>query len=130
MIRAERIDGMVDVQIRKDKDDDILEEYMLITAVLMNEVPAHVLLGMVKEAVERRDIVKDLNDKAKRIFNLRLSHLLELNSLTLDELIAQESFSQKDIEDLKEGTIPSIEGVKILEKRFGVHSKYFFGADK
>lgn len=130
MIRAERIDGMLDVQIRQDKDDDILEEYMLITAALMNEVPPHVLLGMVKESVEHRDMVRDLNDKAKRIFNLRLSHLLELNSLTLDELIAQESFSEKDIEDLREGTIPSIEGVIILEKRFGVHSKYFFGAEK
>ena len=130
MIRAERIDGMVDVQIRKTYENDILEEYIVITAALMNEVPAHVLLGMVKEAVEHRDIVKDLNDKAKRIFNLRLSHLLEINSLTLDELIAQESFSEKDIEDLKEGTIPSIEGVKILEKRFGVHLKYFFGAEK
>ena len=130
MIRAERIDGILDVQFRQDKDDDILEEYMLITAVLMNEVPPDVLLGIVKESVEHRDMVRDLNDKAKRIFNLRLSHLLDLNSLTLDELIAQESFSEKDIEDLREGTIPSIEGVKILEKRFGVHSKYFFGAEK
>lgn len=128
MIRVERVDGMLDVQIRAD--GDLMEEYTLLTAALMNEVPPHVLLGIVKESVSKRDIVKDLNDKAKRMFNMRLAHLLELNSLTLDGLIAQEPFSENDIEDLREGTIPSIEGVKILEKRFGVHSKCFFGAEK
>ena len=128
MIRAERFGKALDVQIRED--GDLIQEYALITMALLDKIPLKELLKVVNKAAEHKDDVKQLNDRQKSMFYLRLMHILELNSLTIDELCRQESLSNKDQEDLKEGTIPSIDGIKQIAKRFGLNFEYFFGADK
>lgn len=128
MIRAERFGKALDVQIRED--GDLIQEYALITMALLDKIPLTELIKVVNKAAEHKDDVKQLNDRQKSMFYLRLMHILELNSLTIDELCRQESLSDKDQEDLKEGTIPSIDGIKQIAKRFGLSFEYFFGADK
>lgn len=130
MIRVENIGSAFDVQIRKEKNGDIIKEYSLITMALMNEVPIEILLAVFMGCAERKGEIKELCKKQAKAFNLRLMHILELNSLTIDELSKEIQLSDQDREDLKGGTIPSVEGLDKISKRFGLSVEYLLGADK
>lgn len=130
MIRVENIGGAVDVQIRTEEDGDIIKEYALVTMALMNEVPIEKLHAVFIGCAAHKDKIKGLHEKQTKAFNLRLMHILELNSLTIDELSKEIQLSDQDREDLKGGTIPSAEGLDKISKRFGLSVEYLLGADK
>lgn len=130
MIRVERIGDTFDVQIRAEKNGDIIKEYSLITMALMNEVPIERLHAVFMGCTEHKGEIKELHEKQAKAFNLRLMHILELNSLTIDELCREIQLSDHDREDLKGGTIPSVEGLDKISKRFGLSIEYLLGADK
>lgn len=130
MIRVEKIGDAFDVQIRVEEYGNIIKEYALITMALMNEVPFEKLHAVFMRCAAHKGEIKELHEKQAKAFNLRLMHILELNSLTIDELFREIHFSDQDKEDLKAGTIPSIEGLDKIVKRFGMSVEYFLGADK
>lgn len=130
MIRVENIGDALDVQIRAEKNGDIIREYALITMALMNEVPIEILHAVFKGCTEHKGEIKELHEKQAKAFNLRLMHILELNSLTIDELSKEIQLSDYDSEALKGGTIPSVEGLDKISKRFGLSVEYLLGADK
>ena len=98
---------------------------------LMNEVPIEILHKVFMRCIEHKGEIKELHEKQTKAFNLRLMHILELNSLTIDELSKEIQLSDCDREALKGGTtIPSVEGLDKISKRFGLSVEYLLGADK
>lgn len=130
MIRVEHIGDTFDVQIRAEKNGDIIKEYSLITMALMNEVPIEILHAVFIKCTEHKGKIKELHEKQAKAFNLRLMHILEIMSLTIDELSKEIQLSDQDREDLKGGAIPSIEGLNKIAKSFGLSVEYLLGADK
>lgn len=130
MIKVENIGDAIDVQIRPEKNGNIIKEYALITMALMNEVPIEELHAVFMRCIEHKGEIKELHEKQAKAFNLRLMHILELNSLTIDELSKEIQLSDHNREALKGGTIPSIGGLNKIAKRFGLSIEYLLGADK
>lgn len=123
MIRVEKIGQCWEVHMRYE---DPAKEFALVAAAMMKVMPAECLIKLIEGAKNMSAEVLDLDKEQNNIFFLRLSHLLEINRLNLKGLCQELQLSKDDCEDLKAGVIPSIEGIGMIAKRFGVSQGYLF----
>ena len=123
MIRVEKIGHAWDVQMRVEEP---AKEFALVAAAMMRVLPPECMIKLIEGAKKMCPEVLDLDKEQNNIFFLRLSHLLEINRLTLKGLCQELELSKDDCEDLKAGAIPSIEGIEKIAKRFGVGQDYLF----
>ena len=123
MIRVEKIGHAWDVQMRVEEP---AKEFALVAAAMMKVMPAECLIKLIEGAKNMSSEIIDLDKEQTNIFGLRLAHLLEINRMNLKGLCQELQLSKEDCEDLKAGTIPSIEGIEKIAKRFGVSKDYLF----
>ena len=123
MIRVEKIGHCWDVQMRCE---DPAKEFALVAAAMMRVLPPECMIKLIEGAKKMCPEVLDLDKEQNKIFFLRLSHLLEINRLNIKGLCQELTLSKEDCKDLKEGVIPSIEGIEKIAKRFGVGQGYLF----
>lgn len=126
MIRVERIRGGWDVQVR---DDDLRKEFALVAAVVMRKLSLEETLELVKRAADHVDEYKETNDKQSKIFIRRFAHLMELNSFCLADMARAWGIPDDDVQDIKDGLIPSTETLRKLAQIFHVDERYFFGVE-
>lgn len=123
MIRVEKIGQCWDVQMRCE---DPAKEFALVAAAMMRVLSPEVMMSLIEGAKKMCPEFIDLDKEQNNIFFLRLSHLLEINRLNIKGLCQELTLSKEDCKDLKEGVIPSIEGIEKITKRFGVSQGYLF----
>lgn len=123
MIRVEKIGNCWDVQMRCV---DPAKEFALVAASMMKVLPPECMIKLIEGAKNMKMEIIDLDKEQSNIFNLRLSHLLEINRMNLKGMCQELQLPKEDCEDLKAGVIPSIEAVDMIAKRFGVSQDYLF----
>ena len=110
-------------------NSDLRKEFALAAAAVLNVLPLEEVLEIVRLAADHTADIRKMNDVQSKKFSLRLFHLIELNNMTMNELIVAENIPEKDVRAIKEGIIPSLETVKKIAKRFGVTHCYLFGVE-
>ena len=123
MIRVEKIGQCWDVQMKCDAP---AKEFALVAAAMMRILPPECMIKLIEEAKNMKTEIIDMEKEQSNIFSLRFAHLLEINRMNLKGLCQELQLPKEDCEDLAAGTIPSIEAVEMISKRFGVSQDYLF----
>ena len=125
MIRVEEKEGSwaVDIETKRPKT-----EFALIASAMLTYLSPKEMHKIIDEAaVHHKELKEDIDAQAKQ-FHLRLSHLLEINSMTMVELIIQLEMSEVDGFCVVNGRVPSIGCVEAICKKFGVELDYLLKA--
>ena len=126
MIRVERVDNGWEIQVR---DDDLRKEFGLVAAACMRRIPKEEMLELVRKAEDHVEKVMEMDNKQSKLFQRRFWHLMEINGYILEDMARAWNFPQEDIEDIKNGAIPSKETLLKMTVIFHVDIKYFFGVE-
>lgn len=126
MIRVERVDNGWEIQVR---DDDLRKEFGLVAAACMRRIPIEEMLELVRKAADHVDEVVEMDNKQSKLFQRRFWHLMEINGYILEDMARAWNFPQEDVEDIKNGAIPSKETLLKMTVIFHVDIKYFFGVE-
>lgn len=126
MIRVERVDNGWEIQVR---DDDLRKEFGLVAAACMRRIPKEEMLELVRKAADHVDEVMEMDNKQSKLFQRRFWHLMEINGYILEDMARAWNFPQEDVEDIKNGAIPSKETLLKMTVIFHVDIKYFFGVE-
>ena len=126
MIRVERVDNGWEIQVR---DDDLRKEFGLVAAACMRRIPMEEMLELVRKAADHVDEVMEMDNKQSKLFQRRFWHLMEINGYILEDMARAWNFPQEDIEDIKNGAIPSKETLLKMTVIFHVDINYFFGVE-
>lgn len=126
MIRVERVEKGWEIQVR---DDDLRKEFGLVAAACMRRIPIEEMLELVRKAADHVDEVMEMDNKQSKLFQRRFWHLMEINGYILEDMARAWNFPQEDVEDIKNGAIPSKETLLKMTVIFHVDIKYFFGVE-
>ena len=126
MIRVDRVDNGWEIQVR---DDDLRKEFGLVAAACMRRIPKEEMLELVRKAADHVDEVMEMDNKQSKLFQRRFWHLMEINGYILEDMARAWNFPQEDIEDIKNGAIPSKETLLKMTVIFHVDIRYFFGVE-
>lgn len=126
MIRVERVDNGWEIQVR---DDDLRKEFGLVAAACMRRIPIEEMLELVRKAADHIDEVVEMDNKQSKLFQRRFWHLMEIHGYILEDMARAWNFPQEDVEDIKNGAIPSKETLLKMTVIFHVDIKYFFGVE-
>lgn len=125
MLKIERIDGAMDVSLRGEPEE-LTKEWTLLTSALLTKVPVCILENMLKVAAKNAKSVEAIDGQQSTQFKNRLAHLMESKGWSLAEIFLATGISKADQEDVKEGTIPSTDGLRRIAKLFDVKPEYFW----
>lgn len=126
MIRVERVEKGWEIQVR---DDDLRKEFGLVAAACMRRIPIEEMIELVRKAADHVDEVMEMDKKQSKLFQRRFWHLMEINGYILEDVARAWNFPQEDVEDIKNGAIPSKETLLKMTVIFHVDIKYFFGVE-
>lgn len=126
MIRVERVEKGWEIQVR---DDDLRKEFGLVAAACMRRIPIEEMLELVRKAADHVDEVMEMDKKQSKLFQRRFWHLMEINGYILEDMARAWNFPQEDVEDIKNGAIPSKETLLKMTVIFHVDIRYFFGVE-
>lgn len=125
MIRVEEKKGSWAVDIETKRPGT---EFALVASAMLTYLSPKEMHKIIDEAaVHHKELKEDIDAQAKQ-FHLRLSHLLEINSTTMEELIVQLEMSQADAYCIFNGRVPSIGCVETICKKFGCELDYLIKA--
>lgn len=123
MIRVEKIGQNWDVQIRVDRPE---REFALVAAAMMKVIPPERMIQLIRSAERMCTEVIDLDKEQSKLFNMRLTHLLEIYGMSIKGLCQELGLPKEDCEDLESRVIPSLEAIDKIANRFCVSQDYLF----
>lgn len=125
MIKIEELGQTWNIHIRAEQP---AQEFALVVCGLMKYLKPEEMHRIIDQAIEHQEEFDSITRQQLSLFNLRLSHLMELHGTNLKELIKDVEMTEGDAYDITHGSAPSLDCIQKICKRFGVDKDYLFKA--
>lgn len=125
MLKIVNIEGVFDVTLRGEPNEQA-KEWAVLTSSLLCNVPLSTLENLLKVAAKKSREMQTINNQQSTQFSNRLAHLIETKGWSLAEVFVATGISKEDQEDIKDGILPSTDGLRRIAKLFDVKLEYFW----
>lgn len=129
MLKVEKIEGIYDVTLRGEPEEQA-KEWAVLTSGLLCNVPLSTLENLLKVAAKKSKEMQTINNQQSTQFSNRLAHLIETKGWSLAEVFVATGISKEDQEDVKDGILPSTDGLRRIAKLLDVKPEYFWEQTK